>query len=38
MSLRKATDVWNGVVKEGNGTMNYSNYSGPTCKGFKINP
>jgi len=29
MSIRKANAVWNGTLKEGNGKMNFSNYSGP---------
>ena len=29
MSIRKATAQWNGTLKEGNGTMNFSNYKGP---------
>lgn len=29
MTARKATAVWNGTLKEGNGKMNFSNYSGP---------
>ena len=29
MSVRKAKAQWNGTLKEGNGTMNFSNYSGP---------
>ena len=29
MSIRKAKSVWNGTLKEGKGTMNFSNYSGP---------
>jgi osmotically inducible protein OsmC len=29
MSIRNAKAVWNGTLKEGNGTMNFSNYSGP---------
>jgi osmotically inducible protein OsmC len=29
MSKRKAQAIWNGTLKEGNGTMNFSNYSGP---------
>jgi osmotically inducible protein OsmC len=29
MSVRNAKAVWNGTLKEGNGTMNFSNYSGP---------
>ena len=29
MTVRKATSVWNGTLKEGHGTMNFSNYSGP---------
>jgi lipoyl-dependent peroxiredoxin len=29
MSIRKAKAQWNGTLKEGKGTMNFSNYSGP---------
>jgi len=29
MSIRKAKAQWNGTLKEGNGTMDFSNYSGP---------
>ncbi len=29
MTIRKAKSLWNGTLKEGNGTMNFSNYSGP---------
>jgi osmotically inducible protein OsmC len=29
MSIRKAKAQWNGSLKEGRGTMNFSNYSGP---------
>jgi osmotically inducible protein OsmC len=29
MAIRKAKAKWNGTLKEGNGTMNFSNYSGP---------
>ena len=29
MSIRNAKALWNGTLKEGNGTMNFSNYSGP---------
>lgn len=29
MAIRKAKAEWNGTLKEGNGTMNFSNYSGP---------
>jgi lipoyl-dependent peroxiredoxin len=29
MSKRNATAKWNGTLKEGNGVMNFSNYSGP---------
>jgi osmotically inducible protein OsmC len=29
MSVRSAKSKWNGTLKEGNGTMNFSNYSGP---------
>jgi osmotically inducible protein OsmC len=29
MAIRKANAIWNGTLKEGNGTMNFSNYSGP---------
>lgn len=29
MSVRKANATWNGTLKEGNGVMNFSNYSGP---------
>jgi len=29
MSVRSAKSIWNGTLKEGNGTMNCSNYSGP---------
>jgi osmotically inducible protein OsmC len=29
MSVRKATSLWNGTLKEGKGSMNFSNYSGP---------
>jgi len=29
MSIRKAKAHWNGTLKEGRGTMNFSNYSGP---------
>jgi osmotically inducible protein OsmC len=29
MAIRKAKAQWNGTLKEGNGTMNFSNYSGP---------
>lgn len=29
MAIRKANAQWNGTLKEGNGTMNFSNYSGP---------
>ncbi len=29
MTARKATAVWNGTLKDGNGKMNFSNYSGP---------
>lgn len=29
MSVRTAKAQWNGTLKEGQGTMNFSNYSGP---------
>ncbi|MCK4880299.1 MAG: OsmC family peroxiredoxin [Bacteroidales bacterium] len=29
MSIRKATSQWKGTLKDGKGTMNFSNYSGP---------
>lgn len=29
MSTRNATAQWNGTLKEGNGTMNFTGYSGP---------
>jgi osmotically inducible protein OsmC len=29
MSVRKAQARWNGTLKDGKGTMNFSNYSGP---------
>jgi osmotically inducible protein OsmC len=29
MAIRKADAQWNGTLKEGKGTMNFSNYSGP---------
>jgi osmotically inducible protein OsmC len=29
MSVRTAKSTWNGTLKEGKGTMNFSNYSGP---------
>lgn len=29
MSVRKAKSVWNGTLKDGSGSMNFSNYSGP---------
>ncbi len=29
MSIRSAKSIWNGTLKEGKGTMNFSNYSGP---------
>ncbi len=29
MSIRSAKSIWNGTLKDGNGTMNFSNYSGP---------
>lgn len=29
MSIRNANALWNGTLKEGKGTMNFSNYSGP---------
>jgi len=29
MSVRSANAQWNGTLKEGNGTMNFSDYSGP---------
>ena len=29
MSIRKAKSQWNGTLKDGKGTMNFSNYSGP---------
>jgi osmotically inducible protein OsmC len=29
MSTRNATAQWNGTLKEGNGTMNFSDYKGP---------
>ena len=29
MSVRTATSKWNGTLKDGKGTMNFSNYSGP---------
>jgi len=29
MSVRTATSQWNGTLKDGRGTMNFSNYSGP---------
>lgn len=29
MSVRSAHAKWNGTLKDGNGTMNFSNYSGP---------
>ncbi|MCO6500269.1 MAG: OsmC family peroxiredoxin [Vicingus serpentipes] len=29
MSTRNAKAVWNGTLKEGNGTMSFSNYEGP---------
>ena len=29
MAIRTAKAEWNGTLKEGNGTMNFSNYNGP---------
>ena len=29
MSVRTAKSQWNGTLKDGEGTMNFSNYSGP---------
>lgn len=29
MSVRKAKSKWNGTLQDGQGTMNFSNYSGP---------
>ena len=29
MAIRSATAQWNGTLKEGNGTMSFSNYNGP---------
>lgn len=29
MSVRRANSKWNGTLKDGRGTMNFSNYSGP---------
>ena len=29
MSVRNANAVWNGTLKEGSGTMNFSDYNGP---------
>lgn len=29
MSVRSAKSQWNGTLKDGKGTMNFSNYSGP---------
>lgn len=29
MSIRSAKSTWNGTLKDGKGTMNFSNYSGP---------
>lgn len=29
MAVRNATAKWNGTLKNGNGTMNFSDYSGP---------
>jgi osmotically inducible protein OsmC len=29
MSVRKASAVWKGTLREGKGTMHFSNYSGP---------
>jgi lipoyl-dependent peroxiredoxin len=29
MAVRKAKSVWEGTLKDGAGTMNFSNYSGP---------
>ena len=29
MTIRKVTSLWNGTLKEGKGTMNITNYSGP---------
>ena len=29
MAIRKSKSVWKGTLKEGNGTMTFSNYSGP---------
>lgn len=29
MSVRSANAKWNGTLKDGSGTMNFSNYSGP---------
>ena len=29
MSVRTAKSVWNGTLKDGKGSMNFSNYSGP---------
>ncbi|MCK4748726.1 MAG: peroxiredoxin, partial [Bacteroidales bacterium] len=29
MSVRTAKSKWNGTLKDGKGTMNFSNYSGP---------
>jgi osmotically inducible protein OsmC len=29
MAIRKAKAQWDGTLKEGSGTMNFSNYSGP---------
>ena len=29
MSTRTANAVWNGTLKEGKGTMNFSDYNGP---------
>ena len=29
MTTRSANAIWNGTLKEGNGTMNFSDYNGP---------
>ena len=29
MAVRSAKSIWNGTLKEGNGTMTFSNYNGP---------
>ena len=29
MATRTANAIWNGTLKDGNGTMNFSNYNGP---------